>query len=349
MAVSAAAAADAADRLDGAGSSASNPQIIRQETQSGSGVTAAPLRLLLVFSAAVMFSPAQAGAEVTRRDVIERYLVPSSVTAGGGYDWAKPQGGTNDLLFEADLNQHLHYQPLWFNNRSFFKINPRVRLRMLALESSPVRTPSFMPNLTWFFGFGNAQAEYRNEGFTYYSVMLSHHSNGQAGDFYSPDGAINTETGSFSTNFLEFGINRVWSVRRFEQAWSRLSLIWHPGFNRNDELDDQYERLKIALATSTTRGLRLWTDYSFEAQAYVAYTPVGKDYTFIPGSGSSAPRKDAEWYDRTDWGFLVSFGNDRSGDFRWFLKFDYGYDYYNINFFQPIRRLQIGIMGDPFD
>lgn len=283
-----------------------------------------------------------------RLPMVERYLIPSTISFGGGYDTAKPEGGYNELWFEADLNQHLHFQPPFFKNRAFIKVNPRVRLRMLALESSPVKTPSFMPNITLFYGLSQFQETYKEAGLTYFSLMLSHHSNGQSGDFYLEDGSINTENGSFSTNFFEFGVNRIWGGKGEEaplwQAWSRLSLIWHPGFNLNDELDDQYEVLKVALVSNTTRG----REYNFELQSYVSYVLLGMDYTFIPGPGSALPRKEAEWYDRSNWGVIFSLGNKKIGDFRWFIRYDHGYDYYNIHFSEPIRRFQFGIMGDPF-
>ncbi len=43
----------------------------------------------------------------------------------------------------------------------------------------------------------------------------------------------------------------------------------------------------------------------------------------------------------------ISLGRTDVGDFRWFLKADYGYDYYSIRFFQKLQRIQLGIVGDP--
>ena len=286
-------------------------------------------------------------AQGNRRQLIERYLVPSYITFLGGLNYGRGHGALDDLLMEADINQHLHWQPRFFKDKIFLKIIPRVRLRMIREKSSPIRTPSFMPNATAFFGFGKAQASNQNAGFTYYSVMFSHHSNGQAGDFYNQDGAINLLTGSFSTNFLDFGINRVWGLKRLWQARTRLSLVWHLWFNRNDELDNQFERVKVAVTTSTIRATPGFLGRSVELQGYISYTLSGLDYTFIPGPNAGVSSITATWKDRINWGISISFGKRGGGDFLWFIKIDHSYDYYNINFWQKLRRIQFGIAADP--
>jgi len=237
----------------------------------------------------------------SRLQIIERYLVSSYATALGGLNFPGGHGKWDDIWVEADINQHWHFQPCFFKDRFFFKINPRVRLRLFNENSTPVKTPSFMPNITLFFGFGKTTD--LTTGFTYYSIMLSHHSNGQVGEFYNSKDSINIQTGSFSTNFFDFGINRIWGQNQMLQAWTRLSLIWHPGFNRSDDLKDQYEKLKIALTTSTIRGRRIMRRLNMELNGYISYTLKGLDYTLIPGGGVNASTAiKADWKDRVNWG-----------------------------------------------
>ena len=281
----------------------------------------------------------------TKRDVIEGSLVQSYITAGGGLNLGG--GHSEKLLFEGDINQHLHFQPRFFGDGVFVKINPRVRVRMINVDSFPIRTPSFMPSATVFFGFGSARNVPGLRGFNVFSVSLTHHSNGQAGSFYNADGSINVEAGSFSTNFFEFGAGRHWGTRSILQRWTRVSLIWHPGFNRDAELDDQYEKVKVGLTTSTVRltgGLLGW---NVESKGSVFYTVVGLDYVLIPGPGSNASRIMAKWDDKINVGASLSIGKPALGDLRFFFKLDYGYDYYNINFWRRLRRIQIGISADP--
>ena len=79
----------------------------------------------------------------------------------------------------------------------------------------------------------------------------------------------------------------------------------------------------------------------------VAYTLTGRDYTFIPASRTKDPSDEAGFLDKLHLTGQISLGRTDVGDFRWFLKADYGYDYYNIRFFQKLQHIQLGIVGDP--
>lgn len=297
---------------------------------------------------AIWMTPCPVTAQATqdtRRDLIERYLDASYVTISGGINLPGGYGRIDDLLVEADINQHLHVNT---GRTTFIKVNPRVRLRMFTEPSSPVRTPSFMPNATLFFGFGDANTPAPLCGFTYYSLQLSHHSNGQAGDFYAADGSINTESGSFSTNWIAFAVNRIWNTGPLSQAWTRMGLVWHPGINRADELDDQYEEVKLELSTSSVRGFQQLAGLSLEFRAYVSYVLSGRTYNMLPEPGSGLPAERATVGDRVDVRLSLSAGRSEFGDLRLYLKYDHGFDYYNINFWRRLRRFQFGIAGDPF-
>ena len=63
--------------------------------------------------------------------------------------------------------------------------------------------------------------------------MLSHHSNGQDGDFYRADGSVNARDGSFSTNYLELGFNR---VSGGDKAFlPQVVQVFHRGKTKGDE------------------------------------------------------------------------------------------------------------------
>ena len=281
----------------------------------------------------------------TKRAIIEGTLVQSYITPTGGINLG--DGHSEKLVFEGDINQHLHFQPRFFSDGVFVKINPRVRVRMINVESFPVRTPSFMPSVTVFFGFGSTRDVPGSQGFNVFTLSLTHHSNGQADSFYTANGSINVETGSFSTNFFEFGASRHWGNRPLLQRWTKFSLIWHPGFNRDDELDDQHETVKVGLTTSTVRSTGGLLGWDLEVMGSVFYTIVGRRYVLIPGPASSRSRIKATWEDNVHIGASLSVGRPEMGDLRLFVKLDYGYDYYNINFWRRLRRLQIGISADP--
>ncbi|MCA1758169.1 MAG: phospholipase A, partial [Bacteroidales bacterium] len=81
-------------------------------------------------------------------------------------------------------------------------ISPAILIRMYAEESFPVRTPSYMPEISFYHQLNKTG----NETIKYLFLNLTHHSNGQDGDFFNEDGSFNTVSGDFSTNYLELGL-----------------------------------------------------------------------------------------------------------------------------------------------
>ncbi|MBN1850300.1 MAG: hypothetical protein JW932_17145 [Deltaproteobacteria bacterium] len=297
---------------------------------------------------------------LTEREIIEQNLEPSYITAGGGLNfsfWRESHIDWGDSIFEAELNHHLHFfdSPEKWKWQGFVKFNPKIQIRMSSDKSTPIKTPGFLPRATYFFWFNDKDPHDR---FTYYSLMLSHHSNGQAGEFYNSDGTVNTESGNFSTNYLELANYQF--QRKYLPEWTKFSVIWHPGFNREDGLDDQYEELKVQISTfTTTRTLRtfkpiaedmlLKRGWYFKIFTSVSYTLMGRDYVVAPNRNYTqiTPQK-AEWDDNINLSMTMCVRPPYFNDMNFFVRYDLGYDYYNINFQKEINRIQIGIAGDPF-
>jgi len=296
----------------------------------------------------------------SERCIIDTNLEPSYITAGAGINISAGRNGYgkwDDQIFEAELNQHLHFfnTPKTWVWKGFMKINPKVQLRMANVESSPVKTPGFLPRGTYFFWFKNKE---KRDSFTYYSIMLSHHSNGQAGDFYTEDGRVNTDNGSFSTNFIELANYQY--KRKYLPEWTKFSLQWHPGFNREDGLEEQYEELKIGISIRTTKKSlgSLWpkaaewasaSDWNFKLFSSISYVLAGRDYIIAPNDGfpQIKPVK-ADWYDNINVSLNLCVKPSIFKDMYLFIKYDFGYDYYNINFQHEFNRIQFGVAGDPF-
>lgn len=298
--------------------------------------------------------------EASGRCIVDANLEASYITAGAGINSTigrSGYGSWDDQVFEAELNHHLHWfnGPSWKNWRGFMKINPKIQLRMFNEESAPVRTPGFLPRATYFFWQEKERPENR---FAYHSVMLSHHSNGQSGDFYNPDGTVNTESGNFSTNFFEVASY----LYRYPDLpeWTKLAIVWHPGFNREDGLKNQYEEWKVEIsARSSMRSLSaLWSnapawlnpeEWRFKAFGSLAYTLLGRDYVVAPPPGGSSARTEkAEWHDNLQLSLSLAIRPPGFNDVNLFVKYDFGYDYYNINFQHEFNRVQIGLAADPY-
>ena len=81
-------------------------------------------------------------------------------------------------------------------SRFAFIFNPRVKLRLLATQGAPVKSPSYMPGGTLYYRL-NADAYSPS----FMQLSYSHHSNGVRGPTLNPNGTFNTDSGKFTTNF----------------------------------------------------------------------------------------------------------------------------------------------------
>lgn len=296
--------------------------------------------------------------QVPIRDLIDTNQDPSYITAAGGINFGNGVGAFKDQIFEADINQHLRWYEhatLIFPWHGSVRVNPRIILRMTSEESSPVRTPSFMPRLTYVFWFTDSATISKSENFFYGSLMVSHHSNGQAGSFYTPDSVINRTDGSFSTNFIELAWNQVWGIS-WMPSWTKIAVEWHPGFNRAEELKDQYETWKVIAAARNMNLPGIPYRYDIKFATTVSYVLAGRKYIVAPNRAvRTSLVKKAKTMDNLSLSMKLSYRPKFTfcgipvewEDVNIFAKYDHGYDYYNMNFFRRINRIQIGLATDP--
>jgi len=81
----------------------------------------------------------------------------------------------------------------------FVVATPEISVRLLSAFGSPVRSPSYMPGLAFYF---RANRDVYNPKF--FSLAYNHHSNGIEGPTANPNGTINVDSGKFTTNFYTF-------------------------------------------------------------------------------------------------------------------------------------------------
>ena len=235
--------------------------------------------------------------------------------------------GLPSLIFECSIAPHFFVHPDdW---PLAFVLTPKILLRMFNEESSPVRSPSFMPRIALFAWF---QQRVRADRPTFYaSVTLSHHSNGQAGPFFHDDGSVNHETGSFSTNYLDFAIYGTGITGRF-LGWSSVSLQWHPGFNEDPQLKGRYGLLRLNTATTVVADLPL------HGQINVRIGAILDDYLKV---SKTELLRALERFPVS-----ISYAMTVPGiDLGVYLGYYIGHDYYNIWFDRVIHTLQVGISG----
>jgi hypothetical protein len=252
-------------------------------------------------------------------DIVRANLEWSSLSYPIGFT------GLDALIFEADIVPNFSVLPRSWHVALF--LTPKIILRMFAESSAPVKTPSYMPQLTTFFWFG----EPARAPTAYFSAAIAHHSNGQSGPFFNPDGSRNHENGSFDTNYVELAAYPVFWDRPFF-GWSSISVEWHPSFLEDADLRGTYGNTRLHLATTVySDSGRFASDLSAELIAIV--------------SEMQKPTNASTFFAR----FPISVKyaiRPRSIDVGLYAAYYQGQDYYNIWYDRFISVLQIGFSGN---
>ena len=274
------------------------------------------------------------------------------------------------MLFEGQLSPNLViYQNLtrkiekldpravgegWHYARAL-SFDPMVRVRMLQQFSDPVRSPSYIPKLTYQEFFYRARSSSSpSVDLLAAQVTLGHHSNGQDGCTFldqtvvngeslpqpvnrdASTAAVNTRDGGFSTNFVIVGAR----FRRTEfNSENRARFDWTIGADLElnptkflgdgglaPELSPLYgpTRLSAIVGAATTFGRLCKSRLEVLGSA-----------KYIRGGPSTVPlvtttaRAACIFSDTGGWGLLV--------------RYYRGQDYYNLGFLQNISRFNLGL------
>ena len=273
------------------------------------------------------------GGEKNAISTFNMFQEPSYILFGSGI------GNLEPLLFEADIAP---YFMLSFSEsvRWGVELSPRIIIRMYNQDSYPIRTPSFMPKVTFFYQFLDKQNNNRDL-FTYVSVM--HHSNGQEGDFFNSDSStINTLTGNFSTNWIEGGVflSRPNERLLFNTNYIKIYAMYN--YKQEEALSGTYGRLRFFVNAKSTVKL------SEAFRIIVAAGDQNKKYIFnqsintgwITGKMNDIRNLDIK---RLTFNYSLSFTPTFLTHANIFIQYYYGQDYYNIHFNRQISVIRFGI------
>jgi hypothetical protein len=256
---------------------------------------------------------------------------------GQGFgNYKTPYGKTrlSPLIFEGQISPDFFMSISKKRNigLAFF---PKIVVRMFNENSFPVKTPSYMPSLlfyhelNWPFTkkvFHIFKAEQQRAFLTY---RLSHHSNGQQGDFYTPDtDSVNFINGNFSTNAFEMAFT--WSVidsgitgKAFTNG--RIAYERQLNFEREPLLKNTYYFNKLSLESHII--------FLEKIKAYITYS-------FMWGTPAFTPQHAIDL-------FIVVKPFKKLSDFSVFVRGYMGPDYYNIYYVNKLRAITLGIIADP--
>ena len=246
-------------------------------------------------------------------------------------------GNLEPLVFEALIAPYFLLRTSQ-NSRWGATVSAPIMLRMQAEYSFPVRTPSYMPNVTFYHLLAKPDNRHIKPAYLY--LTLAHHSNGQEDNFYNDDGSINRQSGDFSTNFIEFGIFFNNIVVPFEGAndYLRTAIEIHPNIGRSEELEGQYSFVRwhnsFRIFRTPYKGFR-----GPRVQTKV-------ETTWMFGEINDAPALNL----KERFNFSVNFAvkPEVLKDVSLFVDFYSGKDYYNMFFDRRIWALRVGLQAYSF-
>lgn len=170
----------------------------------------------------------------------------SYVTVGSGI------GNLEPLILEAKFSPSYFFsknKKLWA-----IMVNPQVQVRILNEKSLPIRNPSYRVYGTFYREIRFLKHTFLRK-LSYENALWQasyvHHSNGQAGTFYTNDSTkeVNLTNGDFSTDYAEFGIS-FYRVKEINKNYSSIRSFkvlfeYHPLKWYSEGLKDRYGSYRI--------------------------------------------------------------------------------------------------------
>ncbi len=260
---------------------------------------------------------------------------------------AQVNQGSSYLTFPADIG---NIEPLWFegnlipnfyirqsaNARLMGVLTPQIIIRMYQEESYPVRTPSYMPQITVYYFL----KEHHKLGSVSVFGRLAHHSNGQDSDFFLEDGSYNRTSGSFSTNYIEGGFISTRVCTRFNaHQFFKSSFGWHPESAISPELMGIYSRHRWHNSFSIFKLPAVHNSGKHQRPAF----SVKGEFTWMFGNYNSL---DAFSPERVNLSLTLYYHPDFLEDIGLFVQYYHGSDYYNMYFDHRLDVVRFGFMTE---
>lgn len=244
-------------------------------------------------------------------------------------------GNLEPLMFEANVNPSFIIRERKESNLMAV-LTSQITIRMYREDSYPVKTPSYIPQVTFYYltGDNNLKKHYTLFG------KFAHHSNGQGGDFYNSDGNINLQDGNFATNFFELGfIKTDFSQTLNATKFFKSAFEVHPRSWMLAELQGRYSGFRwhnafFAYKLPVNIGHRglVKADFSFKAETTWLIDNINNWDTFN--------------LKRLNIGLTFYYHPKFLEDIGFFVQLYNGVDYYNIYFQHRLNVVRFGIMTE---
>jgi len=243
-------------------------------------------------------------------------------------------GNTAPLMFEANISPSFIIRERK-DSRLMAALTAQVIIRMYNEESFPVRTPSYVPQISFYYLMDNKQSKTHNTLFG----RVAHHSNGQDGNFYDENGNINLQSGNFATNFFEIGFVRTSHSSTINAIkFFKSSLEVHPKSWMLEELQGQYSGLRWHNTFTAFKLPFIKSDkddnpnFSLKIDTSIMLDNYNNLNTFD--------------LDRLNASLTFYYHPKFLEDIGLFVQFYHGMDYYNIYFQKKLDIIRFGIMTE---
>ncbi len=292
-------------------------------------------KYFIIFIAAIIFSIPWTGQAGNDNIPELRLTTITQANQGNSYiTFPADIGNIEPLWFEGNLIPNFHIRESK-DSRLMGVITPQIIIRMYQERSFPVRTPSYMPQISVYYML-SSKTEVNS--LTVFG-KLAHHSNGQDGDFYLENGGINLKTGDFATNYYELGL---------------IKTNYSPGFNAVQFFATSLEIHPPGLTNKELRGI--YGLYRWNTKFSIFKIPVNSNKNRKKASISIKGQTTWMLGDMNNWDTFSLNRLNLSLTFYYHPKFlediglfvhaYHGMDYYNIYFDHQIDMVRFGIMTE---
>lgn len=242
-------------------------------------------------------------------------------------------GNIAPLIFEANVSPSFIIRERK-DSRLMAILTPQIIIRMFNEDSFPIRSPSYIPQISFYY-LAN-----KKEALDYLVLFgkIAHYSNGQEGDYYNEDNTINIKTGSFATNFVEFGFLKTSYSNKLKAIKTiKTSIEIHPKSWMLQEMRGQYSGLRWH-NTFTSFKFPLKDDDNGKAKF-----SLKADITLMLDNVNDMDIFDI---DRLNTSLTFYYHPRFLEDIGLFVQLYHGKDYYNINFEHQISVIRFGLMTE---
>ena len=246
-------------------------------------------------------------------------------------------GNLEPLMFEANVSPNFKIRERK-DSRLMAVLTSQIIIRMFDEYSYPVKTPSYIPQIAFYFLTGHKDAANKLTLFG----KIAHHSNGQDGNFYTDDGKVNLQSGNFATNYLELGfLQSSYSQNLKAFKFIKSSFEIHPKSWMLEELQGQYSGLrwhntflayKLPMKSNLIKNKEQRANFSVKAETTLMLDNMNNWNYF------DAKRLNAS--------LILYYHPKFLEDIGFFVQFYHGMDYYNIYFQHQISSIRFGIMTE---